>query len=215
MRPSDGNHPIATARRGAGPWRSSESPNRRLARATPGNPAPSGPIQVVVPKVDVDGVAGVRIRSPELPSGEAHAVDVLGFPAEPGGVGVREDEHTMVPIDHAAPASDVAWDARVTRGVHVPRHDGVSGLELRRNGIVKVGATSVPEEPSDIPASEGAGLRLDDTRRCVTPTVARPPVRVRPGEKSVTFEQVLEPPKRALVVAGRQVLGGRHLLAGE
>jgi len=53
------------------------------------------------------------------------------------GPGVGKSEYTMVAIDHATSSSGVPRQARMTNWVDVPRDDGLSWGEARRNGIVQ------------------------------------------------------------------------------
>src|SRR4051812_35009109 len=104
-------------------------PGPPTARGTPGCPgrcAAAGAdreswrgLQIVVPQVDVDGVAGRGVGAPQLARGEPHAVDVLRPGALPGCVRIREDEHAVVDRDLAAPAAHVARQPGVADRVEV------------------------------------------------------------------------------------------------
>src|SRR6185503_18479046 len=103
------------------PWRRPAPPR---ARGTPGprrragwraarrGRAVSCGLQVIVPEVDVHGVARGSLRAPQLARGEAHGVAVLRLAAEAvtGGVG----EHPYAVIQHhlAALAARIAGQPR-------------------------------------------------------------------------------------------------------
>src|SRR5688572_13668956 len=84
------------------------SASRGIAGSSPrsgGRIVMSGPIEVVIPQVDVHELARGRRRPPQLLRAELHAVDVLGLLALLQRVGVGKDEDAVVAVDDPAAAA--------------------------------------------------------------------------------------------------------------
>jgi hypothetical protein len=81
------------------------SPSSRGSRGSAwrrsGSKLDSGALKVVVPHVEIHGIAPRGLLPPQLARGEPHRVQVLRLLAEGIGVGVRVDVDAMVQLDRA------------------------------------------------------------------------------------------------------------------
>ena len=95
-------------------------------------PDTSGPLNVVLPEVDVDRVARRGLWSPQFARREADRVDVLRTAdAATGRIGVLQRPHTMIVGDDATLAAHVAGEARVPLGVDVASAHGLRRAVFR------------------------------------------------------------------------------------
>src|SRR5438046_1840437 len=164
-------------------------------------------IQMIVPEVHVDRVARRGVGPPQFPGREADAVEMLRLRPETLRIGVGEDEDAVVAVDHTALAARVARQPRVARGMDVAGHDPAARLEAWRSAAVR--------EP------EPAALRqhLLDVRGPEDALARRPaagPARLDlfPCEQTPLDQEQPEAVEPLFVIARREVLRGRHPLAG-
>src|SRR5262249_30575989 len=151
-------------------------------------------IQIVVPEVHEDCVMRMRIRSPELLRREAYAVHVLRLSSEANRVGVREDEDTVVAIDHAAPAACVARDPRVTGSVHVPGADRVSHLEPGWHRVGEACSASALHVPSHAVGPQRARIECHGLGSGWA-IASDAPDELGPHEEALAVEKLLESPE--------------------
>ena len=89
----------------------------------------SGAFKVVVPHVDIDGIARRGLLAPELARRETDGVDVLPLLAQKVRVGVGEVVDTMVTNDYAHPAARITRQARVPARMDVACAHALAYLE--------------------------------------------------------------------------------------
>src|ERR1041385_4039009 len=93
-------------------------------------------LKVVVPHVEMDGIARRSALAPELARGEADRIEMLRILAAVVGMAVGKDVHAAVADDFADLAADVPRQARVADRMHIARADALAGLEMRLRGPV-------------------------------------------------------------------------------
>src|SRR5437879_429943 len=77
----------------------------------------SGRLEILVPQIDVDRVVRCSLRAPQLVCGEPYRVDVLRSFALKMGIGIREDENTVVAVNRADLRAHVAGQAGVAEEI--------------------------------------------------------------------------------------------------
>ena len=80
----------------------------KVARLSGGG-AKLGRCKVIVPKIDIDRIASIRLLAPQFACIKAHRIYVLRLFTQQMRVRIREDEDAVVTVDR----SDLA--ARITR----------------------------------------------------------------------------------------------------
>src|SRR5260370_24525106 len=86
---------------------------------------------MIVPQIDVDGIARRGLLTPEFARGETHGVEMLGLLALEMGVGVGKDKDAMIALDRADRAARVAPQARVPGRIDIAAADMLPHLEAR------------------------------------------------------------------------------------
>src|SRR5256886_6322290 len=158
-------------------------------------------IEVIVPEVHVDGVTRRGLGPPQLPRGEADAVEVLRLLALPHRVRIGEDEDAVVAVDGAPPTAHVARQSRMADGIEVARDDAVAGLEPGRDAVRKSRRAALEEHSADVGSLEHSLWR----RHAVPPTR----LDLVACDQALFEQEQLEAQEPLLVVARREVPGGR------
>ena len=173
---------------------------------TTARPAPG-----TLPEVDVDALARLGGRPPQLRALEADGVHRLGLLALAVGVGVREDVAAAHRVDRAALAARVARQPGVPGRVDVPRHDPIAGREARRRRP-RAGTAPAAEAGAQHERDQRRVLALGRGRLRMLAQQRRPLLELLAGDDALLDQVALQRGEPALVVAGGEILGRRHPL---
>src|SRR5260370_32654518 len=92
--------------------------------------------KMIVPYVNVDGIASICLFTPQFARGEAHGIYMLRLLAETMSVGVWKNKHAVIMLDDAEFPPGVARQSRMARGVHIACADALSRLKACNSGDV-------------------------------------------------------------------------------
>src|SRR5882724_11254631 len=96
----------------------------------------SGWLKVIVPHINIDGVAPTCLLSPELARIKAYRVYVLWLFTKKVCVRVREYEDAVIPIDRSELPARVARQARMSHRIHIARAHALANPETRRSRCI-------------------------------------------------------------------------------
>src|SRR5262245_9913056 len=88
-------------------------------------------LKVVVPQIDVEGIARRSLLTPQLARGEAHQVNVLRLVTPAQSRAVREGLHAADPLDHASLAASIAGKAGMAYRIDIPSAHPLARLKAR------------------------------------------------------------------------------------
>src|SRR5260370_9783962 len=98
---------------------------------------------MIVPQIDVDGIARRGLLTPEFARGETHGVEMLRLLALKMRVRVGKNEDAMIALDRADFAARVARQARVPGRIDIAAAHRLPHLEARyRWGVALHGIAS-------------------------------------------------------------------------
>src|SRR5260370_25724770 len=86
---------------------------------------------MIVPQIDVDGIARRGLLAPEFARGETHGVEMLRLLALKMRVRVGKNEDAMIALDRADFAARVARQARVPGWIDIAAANMLPHLEAR------------------------------------------------------------------------------------
>src|SRR5438270_9354473 len=102
-------------------------------------------IEITIPQIDVNRIAGRGVLTPQLPRGKTNGIQVLRLLAQEMCVGVREYKDAVAAKDGALLASRISGQARVAQRIHIPGADLLSQLEASLS--LSFGAHEITAEP--------------------------------------------------------------------
>ena len=86
-------------------------------------------LKIVIPHIDMDGIARRRGLSPKLARREAHRINMLPLLAPVLSIGIRENNHAVVADDLAGLATRISGQSRMPHRIDVPCPNPLPYLE--------------------------------------------------------------------------------------